>query len=298
MRIDFIGIGGAKCGSTWIAKCLREHPEVGMSETKELNYFSRTRAFNTKSEYDARGINGYYELFKKCTGKKKIGEYSTHYLPDSNVVKIIKKHFPNVKLIVSLRHPVERAYSEYLINRYFILNEKDDFETAFLKRHKSYYDNYMDKGFYYKQLKPYFDNFPKRNIKVVIFEDVKKDAKKFIQEIYKFIEVDDKFIPESLNEKANPFSTTRFPLIVRTMEKGSGFIHFIESIGLGKLTSFIKRKTNLDKIYWKLYEKNRKDIKKPRLEPELKKRLMKVYLKDIKKLEKLIGKNIPQWKNE
>ena len=53
--IDFIGIGAAKCATTWLSCCLDEHPQIclpKLNRINELNYFSHTRAGNTKSEYE------------------------------------------------------------------------------------------------------------------------------------------------------------------------------------------------------------------------------------------------------
>ena len=299
IKVDFIGLGAAKCGTTWITDNLRAHPEIGYPEINELNYFSKTRANNTKSEYSLSGLKGYLQLFKNHV-KKVNGEFSTHYLPDSTTAEIIKKHFPNIKLLVALREPVERAYSDYLNNKYLSLTENQDFETAFFNRHKSYYDNYKEKGMYYKQLKPYFNLFPRKNIKIILLEDIKENPKKTIKEIYSFLQVDPNFIPPEIDKRSNISSKTRFIFFRKFMNSLSNTVHFLESKGktLGKILSFLKRKTKLNKLYWYLVNTlNKEKLEKEKLSPELKKKLQKTYSEDIKKLEKLIKRDLSKWKN-
>lgn len=295
-QVDFIGLGAAKSGTTWLAKCLGEHPQICMSHPKELNFFSRTRAFNTNSEYEKLGVRGYTDLFKHCPTESVKGEFSTHYLPDPRVAAIIKKHFPKVKLIVALRDPVERAYSDYLNNKLLNLSEKEDFEKAFFERNNSYYDNYLQKGEYYKQLKVYFDLFPRSQIKVILFDDIKNKSKEVVKDLYKFVGVDPNFVPDALSKKSNESSATRFLLARKFMNKLSDINHTLERKGFGKFLAFVKRKFRLGSIYWYLNEKNRMNIEKSKLDKQTEKKLKKVYLEDITKLEKLIHRNLSNWK--
>ena len=190
---DYIGIGAMKAASGWIFKCLELHPEVGDSEwSKELHFF--TKPYNYK-----KGIEYYYSLFSQHPKGKLKGEFTPAYMASPQVASLIHKHFPNVKLIVSLRNPIERAYSHYIYNiqergRFRIYKNFEDT----IKKDKTI----KERGFYYKQLKPYFDLFPRENILILFFKDIKNNPKKVVHELYKFLGLKNtNFVPSLINRR-------------------------------------------------------------------------------------------------
>lgn len=296
INIDFVGIGAARSGTTWIAQCLMEHPQIFFPYTKELNYFSKTRANNTKSEYEIRGIKGYLDLFKNG-GNKKRGEYSTYYLYDEGAAKLIKKYFPDIKIIVSLREPVSRAYSDYTNIKLSDLKEKRTFRKAFLEGSKDgELNDYKGRGMYYKHLKKYFDLFPRRNIHVIIYEDINKNPKKVVKELYRFLGVDSSFVPNTLYQKINPQQATKSASLRHVINFLRGIVLFSEKIGFGKLVSLIKRKTHVNKFFESINKSNKKAVDKEKLNPSVEKEFKKYYTEDIKKLEKQIGRDLSIWK--
>ena len=101
-----IGIGAQRTGSSWLYACMYEHPQICMPR-KEINFFSRERNWS-------RGFEWYEGIFAECPATAVCGEFSTSYLPDPETPLRIHDRYPDVRLIVSLRHPAERAYSSYL----------------------------------------------------------------------------------------------------------------------------------------------------------------------------------------
>ena len=297
LKIDFIGIGAPRCATTWLADCLKAHPDICFPYDKELKYFAKTRAKNTKREYDFQGIPGYYKFFKHCDKKSKKGEFSTYYLEDPEVPKIIKKHLPNVKIIVSLRDPIERAFSDYKNLKYTHLKEKYSFEKAFFEG-GNVYDNYKERGMYYKQLKRYFDLFPRQNIKIIFLEDIKKNPREVIKELYQFLEVRNDFIPPMINKISNPSTITKSKSLKHTISFLAEFYRNLEKIGLGKPLSVLKRKTRANRFFENINKSNREiEEDGEKITPELRKKLVRVYLKDIEKLEKLTGRDLDNWKH-
>lgn len=293
-NIDFIGVGAPRCGTTWIAECLMQHPEIGFPETKELNYFSKTRA-NGKSDYDLNGIDKYLKIFEKCKNKKIVGEYSTYYMVDLNVARIIKKHFPNVKIIICLREPVERAFSDWKNRKFSHLTEKRNFETAFFEENGL--DSYKERGMYHKQIKNYLELFPKKNIQIILMEEIEKNPEKVIRGLYKFLGINEKFIPINLHKKTNESKKTKNKFLRKFFKLSSVIYRKLEQTFIGKFLTYLKRKTNANEILWKIDQKNKLENIKEKLSPELKTKLKKVYLEDIKKLEKLIDRDLGSWKN-
>ncbi len=109
---DFLVIGGMKCGTTSIYRYLCQHPCLLPAIEKEIHFFSL---------YPNTGIDWYLSQFPRIPAQHfyKTGEASP-YLGTAGVPERVFRHFPNVKLVVLLRNPVDRAYSHYQHSvRYF-----------------------------------------------------------------------------------------------------------------------------------------------------------------------------------
>jgi hypothetical protein len=219
----------------------------------------------------------------------------------SQVASLIHKHLPNVKLIACLRNPAERAYSDYRYNiqeggRFRIY---ENFEDTIKND-----EDFRERGYYYKQLKPYFDLFPRENILVVFFEDLKKNPKEFIQKIYKFLGLKDQdFVPSLINRKRSITGAyiikNRIPLL--------DFLLYWFNIRLNKESRLRKliHGSNLEKLFFKIQQINRKQVTGKNVKvlsiPPLKQStreylLNTVYRDDIQNLEKLLDKDLSFWK--
>ena len=105
MLPTFLVIGAPRSGTTWIARNLREHPEICLSKKKELHFFDRDENYE-------RGIAYYESFFTRCSEQQHaIGEATPDYIHVPVAAKRIKEHLPHAKLIVSLRNPRDRVYS-------------------------------------------------------------------------------------------------------------------------------------------------------------------------------------------
>lgn len=223
-RVDFIGIGSAKCATSWAFRCLREHPEICGPRKKELNFFlTKNPGFgNVNPEHHEyiynKGPNFYAKYFSDCKDGQKRGEYSVAYMNDEGAARRIRECFPEVKIIVMLRDPVKRAFSLYWFAKEFLRWEKNGtFEDA-IKRNK---EAYVDNGMYYKRLKAYFDLFPRENIGVFFVDDLKKDPVKFMQKMYKFLEVSSEFIPPSALKRENAAKKTKIKILKKATDRES-----------------------------------------------------------------------------
>lgn len=291
---DFIGIGAMKSASGWIFKCLREHPEVSNKNIKELYFFNKPYNYR-------KGIKFYLSIFKKAPVNTIKGEFTPSYMLSPHVASRIYKHLPNVKIIACLRNPAERAYSDY---RYNIqedgrFNLYKDFEDT-LEKDK----DFVERGFYYKQLKPYFDLFPKKNILIVFFEDLKKNPKEFIQNIFRFLGLKNvNYVPLLVNQKLSKTGayviTYKLPILNQlayrinsNIKQNSLKSKFIEKMGIEKI--FFKiRYLNRTKIV----AKNEDVISIPPLKQETRDYLLNnIYREDIQNLEKLLNKVLSFWK--
>ncbi len=299
-KIDFIGIGAAKCATTWVYRRLLEHPQICGPYIKEISFFLTRKYplysqkyFENKKILANDGIKSYLSYFSHCKPDSIKGEFSVSYITDPKSAELIKHYFPDVKIIVCLRNPVKRAFSLYNYARDFIKKEKNE---TFEKALENNPDIYIDGGMYYQQLKRYFNLFPKKNIGIFLIDDIKKDPKLFMQDIFRFLEVSDEFSPPSLYERENEAKRVKFNFL-RNLTDGSVEMMYQMSrvLKIGFLPGYL-RKLGFQDIVNYINKINSKKIQKSFILPETEKKLRKIFREDIENLEKLINRDLKNWK--
>lgn len=282
-ELDFIGIGAGKSATTWIYRCLQEHPGIYLlpKDNKKSNYF-------LNSEKSKEEEKEYRYFLNIAEPGQVVGEFNNFYMrKGEKVAERIRRHNPKVKLLACLRNPVDRAYSAY--THHYTLTGKE--EKSLKSVANELRETIIKPGFYYKNLKKFFDRFPRENILILIYDDIEKDPIKFIQEIYDFLGVDSSFIPEKSQTKiaSGKFKKTKLGQLIHR-----------------KVTPFLKK----SKLGWKInesplvakwfyrfadfYTKGKSSdysIKKEDIEY-----LKGVYERDIEKLENLINRDLSIWK--
>ncbi len=258
----FIIIGAQRCATGWISQCLREHPDIFMSSDE-------TRFFDWHYE---KGIEWWEKkYFSNYNGQKIVGEKTANYMYDPNVPGRIAKSIPNAKLVCCLRNPIDRLYSAYVLK---IANNKDFKNLNILELIKSEKD-LIERGFYYNQLKGYLNLLQKENILITIYEDKFHDPIKFIQDIYKFLNIEPEFSPPSL----------RLQVKAGSFEHKSFFLRPFKKI----LTS---KKSPLIKCYSLIRPNNNGN----RIETSVRNYLLGIFLPNIEKLEGFIKRDLAIWK--
>lgn len=291
---NFIIIGAQKAATTSLYTYLRQHPEIFMPKEKEPMFFNNYKQENTSFVKKRRAaknttLEKYKSLFNDVKNEKAIGEASPAYIYNQKAPTLIKEENPNMKIIAILRQPTERAYSNFLHAKRAGKEPLDSFEKAFMledkriNEHWSPLYHYKSKGFYFKQLRRYFNVFPKENIKILFFEDVKRAPTHTTQEIFKFLNVDADFIPDT-SRKTNVSGIPKGILGWLIMKLR--FYHLLPNIQFSKyLPDFI-----IALLFKSAYSKPDK------LNENVKKELTDKYYKaDILQLEKLIEKNLSHW---
>lgn len=210
---DFIGLGAQKAGTSWIYSCLYEHPQICMP-IKEIHFFSRQRNWT-------KGYDWYESVFDACSPSQKTGEFSTSYLAEHGVAERIHQRYPRVKLIASLRNPLDRAYSNYVNDvKAGIVQRNIPFEAA-VKTHPEY----LEQGRYTSQLNQYLHYFARDQLLLLVYEDSLTDPTAFIQRIYRFLGVAPEFIPSMIHTKINVSTIPRYVWLEKSLLTISGFLH-------------------------------------------------------------------------
>ena len=208
---NFLILGAAKAGTTSLYAYLKQHPEIYMSPIKETNFFAlegKNLDFAGPGDRDfinrfsVNSLEAYCAMFQGISNEIAVGEASPLYLYNPTAAKRIQHYIPAAKLIVILRNPVERAYSSFL---HLVRDGREllrDFAQALSEeenRIRSNWDHiwhYKQMGFYYIQLKRYFNTFDFQQIRVYTFEDFLTEPVSILKDIFQFLDVDDLFIPD------------------------------------------------------------------------------------------------------
>ena len=174
---NFILFGAGRSGTTSLYHYLKQHPQIYLSPTKEPRFFAfEGRALSFQGPGDEERINkssttdlkSYQAHFDGVRNEKAIGEGSVSYLYYARAAERIRYHIPTAKLIALLRHPADRAYSNFLSLQE--LEPAKNFAQALQEESSRVRSNwghvwhYARRGYYYAQLKPYFDTFDRGQI--------------------------------------------------------------------------------------------------------------------------------------
>lgn len=191
-KINFIGIGVQKAGTSWLGEVLNEHPEIKIHPKKEAHFFNKRQFYFNKFHYEISFG------FKK---EKIIGEITPSYILEKETAKRIFKYNSEVKLIAILRDPTERCISQYRMEMSRnTIEENIGLWDAFC-RDLPKYGPMKERGLYQKQLDQFYKFFDKEQILILHYEDIKNNPRHVIKKVFRYLEVDDGFVPKSLNKK-------------------------------------------------------------------------------------------------
>lgn len=191
MLVNFLVAGTQKGGTSALDAYLREHPQICMADTKEVHFFDNEEIFAGGSPDYSR----YHAAFRPSSEHKTVGESTPIYMYWESAPKRIWEYNPDMKIILILRNPIERAYSHWNMER-SRNNETSQFKSAILHemersrealpyQHRVY--SYTDRGFYSCQLKRLWRYFPKANTLVLRHEELKTAPNETMRKITDFL---------------------------------------------------------------------------------------------------------------
>jgi hypothetical protein len=285
---DFIIVGAAKSGTTSLYHYISSHPDLYMSIPKEINFFSSQEIKKQNLYYDYHSVDRLDE-YKKCFQKAKnssvIGEGSVSYLSYPSVPGKIKDLLPDVKILILLRSPVERAFSHYLMDYRMGLIDCSFEDVVYRrspdKKFNLFFQQHIELGLYHDQVKRYLDVFGHKQVKIFLQEDLRDSKDKTMKDIFNFLEVDVSYEPD-MNQEHNTFSMPKNALVKKLYS--SYFNRFLA----GRLFSDTLKK-KLKKLLFHTKAK-------PSIKPETSIYLHRLYEKDILNLEVLIARDLSSWK--
>jgi Sulfotransferase domain len=270
----FLGIGVPRAGTTWLHTLLSSHPQAYLpTRRKEVRFFDR---------HFEEGIGWYREFFgpsEAVEGCHAIGEISPQYLYGQECPDRIASVLPGVKLVLMLRHPVDRAYSQYgfVVQR---RNYRGSFEEFLETRPRA-----LEMGFYSAPLKAYLRSFDRSQILALVFETAVGANGTAREELAGFLGLPVDGFPTEV-ERVNASTVPRFGSLSNLAVSTGRRLrrrHLETLVDLGGRLGLRRVLTSGTRV--------------PRLDAALRQELSERYLEEFDTLEDLLGLDLSTWRD-
>lgn len=279
MLPNFLIIGAPKSGTTWLYKKLRRHPDVYMPRVKELCFYSRDGSEGKTREW-------YEKHFEVASA---VGEATPTYLYHRQAPRRIADTIPDVKLIACLRHPTDRTYSHYWMNRG--LGEVGcTFREVIRKGH----EQFIEESLYGEQIDRYLSYFDQNQLLILISEEVFSEPSASLNNICSFLGVDDAFYQgqEWIASRENRAARARSQLALEVMSAIGGWMRHTE--GVRQVLDLAKAAGLTDLIK----NANLETREYPEMDLEVRKKLDEQYASTVRHVEAMLGREIEEWRDK
>lgn len=268
-------VGVQKSATTWLHECLSEHQELDTKLSKDERYYYGGVVHQEK------GDDWYNKLYRN-NGNPKVC-VSVDYIKDYKALDKLKNQNISTKIVISFRNPIDR-----LISAYYWYLRKNDIEVISLndavkralndykKNVKSNYSDLIERSIYSDDLSYLLKTFDKENIKIILFNQIKNDPHKIINNLFSYFEVNKEIIPKSISAKPKLNTYNKWVIYLQRLAPKSKI--------MGKITDFINNKFLNRKEGLK---KEKKEI----LSQENKTQLVEIFKEDLFKTNELINNN-------
>lgn len=243
MRLpNFLVAGFPKCGSTSLHYYFNEHPEIFMPSRKELHYFTYDvlmvqnagKGDKEVKKFHVSDVTEYQKCYHDVGDELAIGDASPSYANYASAIPKIKATLgEDVKIIVVLRDPIKRAFSNYL---HLVREDREtlSFYNALLEEENRKKANYSDFWYYafnsmyaekVERLKAEF-----KDVMVITFEDFISNTADGIKEVYSFLGVNPDFVPTNIDTHFNPGGAYRKNIVTKFIFRQSKLKTLIKKI--------------------------------------------------------------------
>lgn len=296
---DFLILGAAKAGTTALFGALSRHPGVFCTAQKEPRFFAYAGSPPSwpgrEGERTARQIvseeGDYRALFAGCPPGSVAGEASAEYLSNQRAPAVAYQYVPRARLIAILRHPVERAYSQYLHSRHEGVEPLATFEAAWAAEDERIAQGWRaiwqlrTRGFYGRQLTRWLELFPREQLLILFYEDWLQRPEQVLDLVWQHLGVESLTHPVVRREN------------VSSRQPRWAWLHH-QMVGDNRLRRWAQHRLPLavrDAITHSIAGVNLK--KGPPLDPTLRARLAVVYHADLERVEALTERDLTAWRS-
>jgi hypothetical protein len=290
MLPNFLGIGAPKAATTWIFHCLRDHSDIFVPGSKEVNYFGRRYSSMSQTEYE--------RYFDGVVDEASVGEITTLYLYHKEAPYRAYGAVPDAKLFVSLRNPIDQVYSHFWhLFRQGLRNPRPgSFEEAL----EMYPEKILTPACYYEHISRWLDVYDRSQLHIILYRDISDRPEQTIQNLFSFLGVDSSVHPSSL-EKTGKSSRRGTSPRSKTWEQAYTKVYDFLTTQVYMPLMNILGHNRAEKIKNKLRVREVMEIifrstGYPNMNPETRVALRDYFSEDIRKLESLVGIDLQHWK--
>lgn len=272
---NFLYIGGDRCGSKSQHKFFQQHPDCYVPPIADPYFFDR--------HYD-RGLEWYFSLFEKAPKQAlAIGEFSHDYLHSSDAAERIARDLPDVRLLATLRHPIERTFSSY-VGAYSAGATRLTFEEA-LKSDPMFIGNSL----YADKLDAYFSRFPRERILVQFFDDLEEDPEAFAKCAFSFVGLGEAPAID-YGARLSKLSSPRFPLAGVISRQAA---NLLRRLGWVNLLGKVKNDPRIRPLFYRPFSAD----DRPTMRDETRKYLRQTFSTQIDRLETMFDRDLTHWRH-
>ena len=262
--ITFVMVGCQRCGSTWVDAALREHPEIFLPSQKQTYFFD--------AHYD-KGIDWYLNHFRDISpSQTAVGEISTGYCL-IRAVPLMAKHLPHVKIIMAMRNPIDRAYSNFQVRK--AVNNWSSFESA-LEEEPDFYE----RGRYIEQIEELLKHYPRKQLHLILYDDLMANDREYLKEMLTFIGVDDSFESSQIGQQRNASMFPRLRKVLHTI----GLKPIVTALSKSEVGNIVRRRN-----------KKKRKPSSSTLSTQTRATLVEYFKPYNNRLAKLLGRNLDHW---
>ncbi len=277
-RPNFFMVGAPKTGSSSFHRYMSQHPDIFVPSMKEPHYFSYPEVSDTY--YDIPMVTSeleYLSLFNKRRNEKVAGDLSPSYLFHTQAAERIRRFQPEARIIISLRNPIKRAISHYLMDVRLGYQDRPLAEfTQRTEENRLFYRQYIEVGMYSTQIQAYLDKFGREKVLILLYDDLVRDPQTYLGKIFGHLGVDHR---HPIDMKVhNAFSMPRFGFVRALFQSGAAIQ--IGSRMPDRLKNAIKSVT---------HSRERPDLSAD--EPQL----ARIFRQDIAAVAKILGRDLSNW---
>lgn len=236
---NFLYVGPDKAGSTWLADVLDAHPDVCVAAAKDTYFFT--------DGYD-HGLAWYAGQFRGGRGARVVAEVCHDYLFSADACRRIARHLPDVRLMLCLRKPSDRAFSAYLHACKHGLY-RGSFEQAIRD-----VDVLVDHGRYATYLRPYLAAFGRDRIYVGVFDALRSDPQRFSDQLFEWLGIEALTLPPRLLRPRLAAAAPRSVRLARWTKAGA---RRARARGLARLVGVVKRSPGIQRALYRPYAADR-----------------------------------------
>jgi hypothetical protein len=269
---DFLILGAQKCGTTSLAQALAAHPDVFIPDAKEAHHYGSV-------DDDSVGGDTYRRFFRDWNGERLVGEATPNYLYDPESQRQISANVPDLRAIVVLRNPVDRAYSAYWHavrsgDASGSFEEAMDADNSPLSRGDMSAPLLVDRGRYALQIERYLaGGLDHSRLHVIVFEELVADPVVELERVQRFLGIEP--IPMVL-PTANVSQLSRLPRPI------------------GRLLERVARRSQTART---ISNKLLYEFEPPAMNPETRSELLDRFSPDNEALSELLGRDLPMWRH-